>query len=139
MSDDVRRKVEERIHGNMNQGFQRHCGFRALSWGGGKATVELAVTPELQNPNGSLHGGAVASLIDYAGTVAIMSADRDGRPGVTTDLNTTYLAATPGGDTAIAEATVLKVGRTLAFVTCDVRRKSDGALVAQGRMTKFQA
>jgi acyl-coenzyme A thioesterase 13 len=37
----------------------------------------------------------------------------------------------------LAEAAVLKSGRTLAFVQVDVRRESDGVLVAQGRMTKF--
>jgi acyl-coenzyme A thioesterase 13 len=137
MDDEVRRRVDERVHGNMNQGFQRHCGFRPVSWGDGEARVELDVRPEVQNPGGFLHGGAIATLVDYAGTIAIMTADREGRPGVTTDLNTTYLTATPGGDTVTASAKVLKIGKTLAFVTVDVTR-SDGTLVAQGRMTKFQ-
>ena len=121
----------------LGDGFNVTCGFRLVTHGGGRATVELDVTPAVVNVNGALHGGATAALVDNAGTWAIMSADRQGRPGVTTDLNVTYLAPAPGGTTVVAEATVLKAGKTLAFVTVEVRRAADGVLVAQGRMTKF--
>ena len=40
------------------------------------------------------------------------------------------------GEFVVVEATVLKSGRTLAFVSVDLRRESDGVLAAQGRMTK---
>ena len=66
-----------------------------------------------------------------------MSQDRDGRPGVTTDLNTSYFAAGRQGETVVAKATALKTGKTLAFVTVDLVEKSSGKLLAQGRMTKF--
>ena len=102
--------------------------------GGGRARVRLPVSQAVQNLGGSLHGGAVATLVDVAGTVAIMTADAQGRPGVTTDLNVSYFAA--GKGKVVAEAAVLKSGRTLAFVSVDVRREEDGVLVAQGRMTK---
>jgi acyl-coenzyme A thioesterase 13 len=118
--------------------FNDTCGFKLISSGEGRARVELPVATAVINPNGHLHGGALATLVDYAGTAAIVTADRQKRPGVTTDLNVSYFAPTPGGDVAVAEASVLKIGKTLAFVTVDVRRASDGALVAQGRMTKFQ-
>jgi acyl-coenzyme A thioesterase 13 len=120
-------------------GFPLLCGMRTLGAGAGQAKVELSVRPDVENPNGALHGGAIATLVDQAGTLAIMSADRQGRPGVTTDLNVTFLLPAPSGSAVIAEATVLKIGRTMAYVTVDVRRSTDGALVAQGRMTKFQA
>ena len=64
--------------------------------------------------------------------------DRENRPGVTSDLNVSYFAPAPGGSTVVADAAVLKIGKTLAFVSVDIRRKTDGVLVAQGRMTKFQ-
>ena len=98
----------------------------------------MEVVPSVQNVAGSLHGGAIATLVDRAGTVAIVTADRDGRPGVTTDLNVSYFAPAPAGSTVVAEARVLKAGKTLAYVTVDIRRVTDGVLVAQGRMTKFQ-
>jgi len=137
-SEEVRRRVAERVARLEEEGFHRTLGFRLLEWGDGRARVELEVTPKVENPNAMLHGGAIATLIDHAGTVAIFSSDRQGRPGVTTDLTVTYLAPAPHGTTVVADALVLKNGKTLAFVTVDVRRKGDGVLVAQGRMTKYQ-
>lgn len=138
-SDEIRRRIAERIErADKGEGFHATCGLRIVSCGDGRARVEMVVVPAVQNPNGMLHGGAIAALVDHAGTVAILTADREGRPGVTTDLNVTYLAPGPGGATVYAEATVLKCGQTLAFVTVDVRRASDDVLIAQGRMTKFQ-
>ncbi len=118
-------------------GFHTGCGFRVDDINDGKVQVSMDVTPEVQNANGTLHGGAIATLVDHAGTIAIMIADRNGRPGVTTDLNVSYLAAGLGGSTVIAKAQALKIGAFMAYVTVDVRR-TDGTLIAQGRMTKFQ-
>ena len=117
--------------------FGSTCGFRAVSWGEGKARVELTVSEAVQNVNGSLHGGCTAALVDHVGTLAIVTADKDARPGVTTDLNVTYLAPAPVGQIVHADATVLKIGKVMAYVTVDVRR-ADGVLVAQGRMSKYQ-
>jgi acyl-coenzyme A thioesterase 13 len=103
----------------------------------GRATVKLPVSERVQNVVGTLHGGAIATLVDIAGTIAIMSADQDGRPGVTTDLNASYLAAGQGGTTVLAKGRVLKAGRTLAFVEVDIVDEASGKLLAQGRMTKF--
>ena len=118
-------------------GFDRAlAGIELLEVGDGRARARLPVTPAVQNLGGALHGGAICTLVDDVGSIAIMSADRDMRPGVSTDLNVSFLAPGKGGGAVIALATALKVGRTLAFVTVDVRREDDGVLVAQGRMTK---
>ena len=101
----------------------------------GRARVRLPVGERVQNINGTLHGGAIATLVDNAGTLAIISADRQHRAGVTTDLNVSYFA--PGTGVVVCEGTVLKIGKTLAFVSVDIRREADNVLVAQGRMTKF--
>lgn len=103
----------------------------------GTATVSIPVSDAVCNMVGTLHGGAIATLVDVAGTIAIMSQDRDGRPGVTTDLNTSYFSAGRPGETILAKATALKNGKTLAFVTVDLVEAESGRLLAQGRMTKF--
>lgn len=131
-------KLKERLQGVGNNGYDRSLtGMELLTLEGGKARVRLPVGESVQNAGGALHGGAVATLVDVVGTLAIMSADREHRPGVSTDLNVSWFAPAPGGSTVLVEAAVLKSGRTLAFVQVDVRRESDGVLVAQGRMTKF--
>ena len=116
-------------------GFDRALvGLELLDVGDGFAKIRLPVGVEVQNMGGKLHGGAVATLVDDAGTIAILATDRQSRPGVSTDLNVSFFA--PGEGAVIAEAKVLKTGRTLAFVSVDIRREQDGVLVAQGRMTK---
>lgn len=111
-------------------------GLEAVSVGHGHVVVRLTVTPEIVNMAKTLHGGAAATLVDVVGTLAIVTADRHSRPGVSTDLNVTWLAPAPLDDVVIVDARVLKVGRTLAFVTVDLRRESDETLLVQGRMTK---
>lgn len=130
--------VAHRIAHLSAKGFHKTCGMNVVSAADGKARVELQVAPSLHNVNGMLHGGVIATLVDHAGTLAILSADRQGRAGVTTDLNVTYLAPGTGDALIYADATVLRIGKTMAFVTVDVRRRPDDVLIAQGRMTKFQ-
>ena len=111
-------------------------GLRLVSVEDGCAVAEIEVSESVANLMGTLHGGAIATLVDDVGTVAIMSADRDGRPGVTTDLNVSYFAAAASGTTVTIEGRALKTGRTLAFVEVDLK-SAEGKLLAQGRMTKF--
>jgi acyl-coenzyme A thioesterase 13 len=131
-------KLKERLHEFGKNGYDRSLtGMELLALEGGKARVRLPVGETVQNAGGALHGGAVATLVDVVGTLAIMSADREHRPGVSTDLNVSWFAPALSGSSVLVEASVLKSGRTLAFVQVDVRREGDGVLVAQGRMTKF--
>jgi acyl-coenzyme A thioesterase 13 len=131
-------KLKERLSHFGQSGYDASlAGMELLEVEGGRARVRLPVSKALQNVNGVLHGGAVATLVDVVGTLAIMSGDRDHRPGVSTDLNVSWFSPAAGGSNVLVEATVLKTGRTLAFVQVDLRREADGALVAQGRMTKF--
>ena len=118
-------------------GLSTTLGERIVSAADGRARMELDVTDKVKNPVGVLHGGALATLVDSAGTVAIMAAptNAEKKPGVTTDLNISYLSATRDG-TVTADARVVKVGRTLAFADVEVRR-GDGTVVAVGRITKF--
>ncbi|HEY1737834.1 MAG TPA: PaaI family thioesterase [Acidimicrobiia bacterium] len=119
----------------------RHDGWRvpgleAVQAEEGHVVVRVEVGPNLLNYGKTLHGGAAATLVDMVGSIAIVTADRHGRFGVSTDLNVTWLAPAPLGEWVTVEATVLKTGRTMAFVAVDIRRESDGVLAVQGRMTK---
>ena len=118
-------------------GFDRALpGMKITQLGDGHAKVTLVVVEDVRNVGGTLHGGAMATLVDVAGTLALMSADRESRPGVTTDLNVTCMAPVPGGTTVTAIGRSLRVGRTLGYVEVEIRTEA-GKLAAQGRMTKF--
>lgn len=121
----------------LSVGFDRSLeGLTLVSVDDGQAVLTIEVVDSIQNPVGTLHGGAIATLVDDAGTLAIMSADRDSRSGVTTDLNVSYFKAALPGQTVTITAKALKTGKTLAFVEVNLTNP-DGALLAQGRMTKF--
>jgi acyl-coenzyme A thioesterase 13 len=135
MDENVRARLQAFL---LTGGFDRSLvGLEVIEAEGGRAKLRIVVEPPVQNLGGNLHGGAIATLVDDAGTLAILSADKDGRPGVTTDLNVSYFSAGRAGEAVIVEATVLKSGRRLAYVSVDLKRERDGALLAQGRMTKF--
>lgn len=111
-------------------------GMEAVSLTDGSVAISVEVTLDLVNSAKTMHGGVAATLVDVVGTLAIITADRHNRFGVSTDLNLSWFAPIPLGDRALVEAVVLKTGRSLAFVSVDIRRESDNVLCVQGRMTK---
>ena len=101
----------------------------------GRLLLELELSERHANPGGALHGGLSATLVDYATTIALVQRGAP-HPGVSVDLNVTYLRPALVGSSILIDARILKFGRSLAFTTCDIRTKHDNALVAQGRHTK---
>ncbi|KAK9957427.1 hypothetical protein ABG768_011674 [Culter alburnus] len=106
-----------------------------LSASPGKVVCEMKVEEEHTNRGGTLHGGLTATLVDMISTTAIMYSER-GAPGVSVDMNITYMNAAKIGEDILITAQVLKQGRTLAFATVDLTNKANGKLIAQGRHTK---
>ncbi|KAG5842569.1 hypothetical protein ANANG_G00179020 [Anguilla anguilla] len=106
-----------------------------LSASPGKVVCEMKVEEEHTNRAGTLHGGLTATLVDVISTTALMYTER-GLPGVSVDMNITYMNAAKVGEDVVITAQVLKQGRTLAFATVDLTSKATGKLLAQGRHTK---
>jgi acyl-coenzyme A thioesterase 13 len=111
-------------------------GLEAVSAADGHVVIRVEVTLDHVNAAKTMHGGVAATLVDIVGTLAIITADEHNRFGVSTDLNVSWFAPIALGDHAVVDARVLKSGRSLAFVTVDIRRESDETLCVQGRMTK---
>ncbi|ROK35774.1 Acyl-coenzyme A thioesterase 13 [Anabarilius grahami] len=117
-------------------GFDRVLSkVKILSASPGKVVCEMKVEEEHTNRGGTLHGGLTATLVDMISTTAIMYSER-GAPGVSVDMNITYMNAAKIGEDILITAQVLKQGRTLAFATVDLTNKANGKLIAQGRHTK---
>jgi acyl-CoA thioesterase len=94
----------------------------------GKAVYALDVTPELLNPHGVLHGGAVYVMVDYSMGGATMSALPAGDICATIEIKISYLASVRGG-TLTCETHIIKQGRTVVFLESKVTDDS-GKLVA---------
>ncbi|XP_006134060.1 acyl-coenzyme A thioesterase 13 isoform X1 [Pelodiscus sinensis] len=102
----------------------------------GKVVCEMKVEEEHTNRAGTLHGGLTATLVDVVSTAALLYTER-GMPGVSVDMNITYMSAAKLGEEILITAQILKQGRNLAFANVDVTNKGTGKLLAQGRHTKY--
>ncbi|XP_032103505.1 acyl-coenzyme A thioesterase 13 [Sapajus apella] len=101
----------------------------------GKVICEMKVEEEHTNKIGTIHGGLTATLIDNISTYALLCTER-GLPGVSVDMNITYMSPAKLGEVVVITAHVLRQGKTLAFTSVDLTSKATGKLIAQGRHTK---
>lgn len=112
--------------------FNQHLGFRLTRVYKDGVALECAIEPHKLNLLGTLHGGVTATLIDAAAGFAIISA-LGGRPATTVELKVNYLRPVTHGKIR-ARSRILKMGRTLAFATVEVK-DAHGRLVAAGSTT----
>lgn len=96
--------------------------------------VELPLTERTRTRAGPLHGGALATLVDVAGNVAVATGGALDvtRYGVVTGRAEIDFRAQPGGEVVRARAEVLEVGRRTATTECVV---TDDAGRVVGRAT----
>lgn len=87
---------------------------------------------------GSLHGTLSACVVDWAAGMAIVSHGLS-TTGVSTDLSVSYLSTAKVGDVLDIEGRTGKLGKTLAFTTITISKKSEGesVIVVHGSHTKY--
>lgn len=98
-------------------------GIQRLSFTGGRASFGLTVGREHMNPYGVVHGGVIASLIDYAMGGALTSVLPAGERCATLEIQTHYLAAVPGGGLRADARVVERAHRTAVL---EARVYADG-------------
>jgi uncharacterized protein (TIGR00369 family) len=109
-------------------------GMVLLEVGEGQALFELDVDIERHaNPMGTLHGGILCDVSDAAMGCAYASRLAEGESFTTLELKINFLKAVRGGR-LVARARVVKGGRTIGLVECDVEDES-GSLVARATST----
>jgi acyl-CoA thioesterase len=105
----------------------------------GWAKVQVKLTDPLRNPNGQIHGGVIASLIDMSITQAMLLTDsyqqvRETRGVMTTvDLRVKYLRALSEG-VATVETEIIHSGRRIVH-SSSVVTDQDGRKLALGDST----
>ena len=111
--------------------FNAWLGLELHEWGHGAIALRLQTRPEILGHAAinALHGGVIASILDTACSMAVVTAT--GESVYTVDLRVDYLRpATVEVYTIRAE--VVRLGRTLATVDAEVLA-DDGHQVACGR------
>ncbi len=94
----------------------------------GHATYQLQVVPEMLNPHGVLHGGAVYVMVDYSMGGATMSVLPAGDICATIEIKISYLAGVRDG-TLTTQTDIVKRGRHVVFLESKVTDEH-GKLVA---------
>lgn len=105
--------------------FATQMGCRIVLAEPNHAVCELDITPGILNANGTVMGGALFSLGDFALAVA---SNLDGNPSVSLDVNIRFLTVAKGSR-LIATCTAERAGRTAGFYSVDIEDDT-GRLVA---------
>ena len=111
--------------------------FLSASKGNFKCTLKLS--PVHVNSRGTIHGSVSATIVDWAGGLAIATHGMD-KSGVSVDIHVTYMSTAKAGDTVMIEGIANKVGRNLAFTDVRIYKvegEEVGGLVASATHTKF--
>ncbi|MDT7950059.1 MAG: PaaI family thioesterase [Acetobacteraceae bacterium] len=102
----------------------------AVSYPEGGCLVSFPVTPALFNPQGTLHGGVLATAMDISMGHLL---HRAGGSGTTLEMKVQYVAPVSSGLVACA-ASFLREGRSVSFLQSHARSE-DGTLLAHATAT----
>jgi uncharacterized protein (TIGR00369 family) len=100
-------------------------GIAADAVGADTARLRIPFTEQLCRVGGILCGQALLTGADTAMVIALAAASGGFKPCTTVDLTINYMRPITKAD-AVLEAKVMRLGRTLAFCTCELR-EADGA------------
>ena len=109
--------------------FVSHLRILTDELGAGTAKLSLPVEAHLKNSLGTVHGGVIMSLLDVALCTAARTLHPESIGVITIDLSTSFIGG-GSGERLLAEARVLKDGRSMSFVEGEARNP-DGSLVAK--------
>lgn len=111
--------------------FVGHVGIELRALDDGYAELALPFRNEIITIGQTVHGGAIASLIDCAAMAAAWAGAPvpENMRGTTVSISVSYLAAATGVD-LVARATVLRRGKNLSYVDVDVT-DPDGNAIAK--------
>lgn len=104
----------------------------------GSMVARLPVSENLLNSKNGLHGSVSATIVDWAGGMAIASTGLQ-VTGVSTDIHVSYVSQAKLGDVLTIEGKVSRLGRNMAFTTVTIFKGEEEkkAVVATGTHTKY--
>ena len=98
--------------------------------------IRMNVDPTFGNLHRTLHGGASATIVDTATTVALSGFDKKERINTTCNLSLDYMAPAKLESDIYILNEVQKVGRTLGFTECRIFNE-DLRLLVTGKHNKI--
>jgi uncharacterized protein (TIGR00369 family) len=106
-------------------GWRELSGIEVDEASDGRATVRMMAGPRHLNPAGSVHGGAIATLMDSAmGSAVYSTAQTDDATTATIEMKVTYLEPAKEGE-IVAKARVIKRGRRVTISEAEATQNGD--------------
>jgi uncharacterized protein (TIGR00369 family) len=113
-------------------GMEQTLQFRLVEVGDGRVAFEGTPDVHVYNPNGTVHGGYAATMLDDACGYAVLTKLEPGQTAVTLDLKVSYhKPVTRKTGPVRAEGRVVSIGRRVAFSEARLV-DSAGTLYASG-------
>ena len=111
-------------------GFNGLVGLVEEDVADGRARIALVASDRHFNPAGTVHGGALATLIDVAMGRAVASLIADDELPVTIEMKVNYFEPGEPGE-IVAEAEVSRRGRLFTVVRAQVTQREGGESLAE--------
>ncbi|XWS29975.1 hypothetical protein CRYUN_Cryun24cG0077400 [Craigia yunnanensis] len=102
----------------------------------GRVICSFRVPSRLLNGGNYLHGGVTATLVDLVSSAAVYTVGAT-FTGTSVEINVSFLDAAYADEEIEIEARALRVGKAVAVLSVEFRKKSTGKIIAQGRHTKY--
>jgi len=109
--------------------FVAHLRILTETLGEGTARLSVPVEPHLTNSLGTVHGGVIMSLLDVALCTAARTLHPESVGVITINMSTSFIGGGKGAK-LLADARVLKDGRSMSFVEAEAKN-DDGTIVAK--------
>jgi uncharacterized protein (TIGR00369 family) len=106
-------------------GYTSSVGTKVLDVEVGRVHLALDRRPDLLQFNGFFHGGVITGLADHAAGGAVTTALPPGRIAITIDLHINFLAPADG-ESIVAKAKAIQVGKTVSVANVEVTTNSGG-------------
>ena len=113
--------------------FVAHLKILTETLGEGTAQLSLPVDAHLTNSLGTVHGGVIMSLLDVALCTAARTLHPESVGVITINMSTSFIGGGKGAK-LLADARVLKDGRSMSFVEAEAKN-DDGSIVAKAIAT----
>ena len=97
----------------------------------------MKVESFMGNLNGTLHGGAISTIIDVSTTIAVMSLDKKNRATVSADLSISFMASAAISHDVYILSQVDRIGKNLAFTQCWLYNEKKELLVTGRHLKAF--
>jgi uncharacterized protein (TIGR00369 family) len=109
--------------------FVSHLRILTETLGNGTAQLSVPVEAHLTNSLGTVHGGVIMSLLDVALCTAARTLHPESVGVITINMSTSFIGGGKGAR-LLADARVLKDGRSMSFVEAEAKN-DDGSIVAK--------